>query len=184
LRLDVHGLEGKDPVSGKWRGKPEWHWNTNETDILRKIDINVANHTPSKFAKFAGKSLTVIRYAGKAFLVTGIASSAYEIYAAEDRAKEIVIQVGGWTGAWIGAWAGGKAGAAGGGVVGSAFAGVGAGPGAIGGGVFGAIGGGAAGWWIGSEVTETIYERWFTPIQKEEYVIACIQENQNAGGDL
>ncbi len=111
-------------------------------------------------------------------------SSAVEIYAAEDRCREIVRQTGGWTGAAIGAWAGGKLGAAGGAALGSMCGVIGAGPGGIAGGLFGAFGGGIAGWEGGTTITEIVYEKWFTPIEKEEYIISCYQDEKNAGAEF
>jgi RHS repeat-associated protein len=113
--------------------------------------------------RFAGK------VGGRVLVVVGIGNSAYEIYAAENKAKEITRQVGGWTGACTGA----KLGSLGGARLGAGIAlaagqfgpqvaapeeavtvPLGAGAGAI----LGGFGGALTGWWVGTEVTETVYE--------------------------
>ena len=97
--------------------------------------------------------------------------SAYDIYTAENRSREVVRQVGGWSGAIAGGWVGGKVGTAAGGAIGSLGAGAGAIPGAIIGGVGGAVVGGMAGWWAGTNISETVYDLVFTPLEKEEWVV-------------
>jgi len=103
--------------------------------------------------------------------VVGVGKSAFEIYRAEDRPREVVRQVGGWAGAVGGGWAGSKVGMAGGAAAGSFVAGAGAAPGAVIGGIGGAIFGGASGWWAGTTITERVYDVAFRPATKEEWVI-------------
>ena len=109
------------------------------------------------------KKGVALRVGGRVLIVTGMAMSAYEIYTAENKAREATRQVGGWAGAMAGGWAGGKLGGSGGAGVGSFFGGVGAGPGAIIGGLVGAFTGAWAGWKGGTTVTETIYDWVFEP---------------------
>ena len=94
-----------------------------------------------------GAGAKALKVGGRIMIVVGLASSGYEIYTADNRAKETCEQVGGWTGAASGAYAGGSAG--------SFFGPWGT---AIGG-----IGGGIIGWFAGEKAGENIYEFGFEP---------------------
>jgi len=168
FRVDYHGLNSTG-------GKPAWHYN--KTKGLASIKgLQAANHEVATGAKIAGRTITIFRYAGRAMFIAGVGMSAYDIYHAENKQREIARQVGGWTGALAGGALGAKGGTVAGAGVGVWFAGAGAAPGAAIGGTLGAIGGGVSGWVIGTEVSETVYDWVFTPIEKEEWVIYCDQE--------
>ena len=81
---------------------------------------------------------TVGRYAGKAFFLVGIASSAVRIYTAENRTKEAVKQAGGWFVGGVGATYCAAKGGILGAKIGLPFGGIGAPIGAIAGGLTGA----------------------------------------------
>ena len=115
--------------------------------------------------RFAGAR----RIGGRVLIFVAVSVSTYEIYTAENKAKEVTRQVGGWSGAWVGAKLGGyggaKLGAGAAAVAGQLGPQVGAPeeivtvPVCAGvGGLVGGLGGAVVGWWCGSEVTETVYE--------------------------
>lgn len=106
----------------------------------------------------------------------------YEVYKAENRPREVTRQVGGLAGAIIGArigsWTGIKVGAAGAAIAGQLgpqvgvpeelvtvplFSGVG--------GILGGIGGALWGGFLGTEISQTVYDWMFTPLEREEWVI-------------
>ena len=182
LRLDFHAKNPNlppDPITN-----PEyWHWNRNEVDILKDLNMGTVDHQPTKIGKYAGKTLKIIKYGGRVLLVVGMGTTAYEIYAAEDRAREVARQAGGWAGAYGGAWLGGKAGVQAG-FYGCSWAGVATGPCMIGGGFIGAVGGGWAGAYCGMWGTTILYDKIFTPVEIEEYEIAPCQDDENAGAEF
>lgn len=59
------------------------------------------------------------------------------------------------------------------GAIGSAGAGVGAAPGAVVGARIGALIGDVTGWWVGTSITERVYDWIFTELEKEEYEVVC-----------
>ena len=144
------------------------------------------NHAVTAGSITTGKTITIFRYGGRALFVVGVGMSAYDVYKAENRSRETVRQVSGWSGALlgarVGAWGGTKTGAAVAGVAGQ-FGPQVASPEelvtvpvcAIVGGVIGCVGGGAIGWWSGTEVSETVYDWILTPLEKEEWVV-CQEE--------
>ncbi len=105
------------------------------------------------------------KWGGRILVFVALGESAYTIYQAENKAKAITTEVGGWTGAWLGAKGGAATGVAIAVVAGNAgpqamlpeelvtvpaAAGVG--------GLLGGIGGGIGGFFFGKMVTETVYE--------------------------
>jgi len=56
------------------------------------------------------------------------------------------------------------------GAIGSAGAGVGAAPGSVVGARIGAL---ITGWWVGTSITERVYDWIFTELEKEEYEVVC-----------
>lgn len=174
FRLDYHAL---DNISGR----PVWHYNT--TKGFAKIKgLKATNHAATSGASAVGRILTIFRWGGRAMFVVGAGISAFDVYYAENKSREITRQVGGWTGAVVG----GKYGAKGGAKIGvaiAAFAGQ-AGPqvatpeeivtvpaGVIIGSIVGAIGGGIVGWIAGTKTTETTFDWIFQPLEKEEWII-------------
>jgi hypothetical protein len=55
-------------------------------------------------------------------------------------------------------------------------AGGGAAPGAVIGGVIGAVGGGIGGFWAGHKIVTTVWDWYFAPLEKEDYVIVCADD--------
>lgn len=98
--------------------------------------------------KWAGRVRGVFRWGGRVFLVVGLAADAFKIYRAQDKVKATVTTVGGWSGASAGM---------------TAFAAFWtpadvAGPWAWAVHGVGTLVAGGVGYWVGSEVTRTIYE--------------------------
>lgn len=89
------------------------------------------------------RSLNGLKIGGKAIVLVAIGLDAYEIYTSENKARTITSVVGGWGGAAAGAPLGAKGGAI-----------IGVGVGAAVGGLVGGI----SGYFIGREITETVYD--------------------------
>jgi hypothetical protein len=179
FRVDYRGLDSTE-------GKPAWHYN--KTSGFAKIrELSVADHAVTPTAAFTGKVITLFRWGGRALFLVGAGMSVYDIYHAEDKAREITRQVGGWSGAIAGGRACFPVGArfgAGAMTVAGQF-----GPqvttpeevvtvpaGAVIGGAIASLGCGVAGWFGGTKVTETVYDCTFSKLEKEEYVI-CAQDS-------
>lgn len=155
-------------------GKLGWHHNVSPS--ISKINgFNIADHT-EKGARAFKQTITIFKWGGRALFFVGAAVSLYENYHAEDKIREVIRQVGGWTGATAGSLAGGKVGAVTGGSIGSAGAGVGAAPGAVVGTGIGALIGGVTGWWVGTSIAERVYDWIFTELEKEEYEVICAKD--------
>jgi hypothetical protein len=152
-------------------------WHHNLSRVQQKLNLTVANHSTGAGATTAGQAINIYKWGGRALFVVGVASSAAEIYYAEDKQREIIIQAGGWAGAAAGGYLGAKGGAVVGGAAGAPFAGVGAVPGAAIGGFLGGLGGGALGFWGGSNASRVVYDTYFTPLTKEEWIVACEPTN-------
>ena len=136
--------------------------------------LHVENHSTGG-AKALGDTITVFKYAGRAYFAVAAVAFAYEIYRAEDKAREVTRQVSGWVAASAGALYGAKAGTYVGASIGSGAAGAGAIPGSVVGGFMGGLIGGAVGWWVGTGVSEVLYDWVFTPLEKEEYHLVCVE---------
>lgn len=98
--------------------------------------------------KWSGTVRGVFRWGGRLLIVVAIAADAYAIYHAEDKVKAVVETVGGWAGASAGA---------------AAFAALWApadvaGPAAWAVHGVGTLVAGGIGYWVGSELTRTVYE--------------------------
>lgn len=174
FRLDYHGLD-------QTQGQPAWHYN--KTSGFGKIrELKAANHSIQKSAAVTGKALTIFKLSGKPLFCVSAAYSVYDVYKAEDKAREITKQIGGLAGALAGA----RLGAQGGAKLGAAVAIVAGnlGPqavvpeetvtvpaGVVVGGFFGGLGGGIVGCFVGQKVTETVYDWTFTQLEKEEWKI-------------
>ncbi|WP_131447594.1 hypothetical protein [Parasulfuritortus cantonensis] len=174
FRLDYHGLESTG-------GRPVWHYN--RTSGFAHIDgLKAADHAVTPGAIATGRALTLFRWSGRALFVAGGALSLYEVYHAENKAREVARQVGGWTAA-ISA---GRYCAASGARIGAGIMTVAGqlGPqaavpeelvtvpaGAFLGSAIGGIGCGVVGWFAGSEVSQTVYDWIFKPLEKEEWLI-------------
>lgn len=174
FRLDYHGLNSTG-------GRPTWHYN--RTGGFANIDgLKVADHAVTSGAIATGRTLTIFRWGGRALFVAGVAMSVYDIYHAENKKREIIRQAGGWTGAITAgrycASAGAKIGA---GIMVTAGQ---LGPqvatpeeivtvpvGALVGGVIGGVGCGVVGLFAGTEITETVYDWIFKPLEKEEWIV-------------
>jgi len=153
-------------------GKDIWHYNQKGVNKIK--GLQATNHSATRGSVALGKTLTIFKWGGRALFVAGVAVSALEIYSAEDRTREAVIQAAGWAGAFAGGWVAAKLGTAGGAAVGAFFGGVGAVPGALIGGFIGGVAGGIGGWWAGSAAAATVYDWYFTPLEKEEWEWICV----------
>ena len=174
FRLDYHGLESTS-------GRPAWHYN--RTSGFAKIDgLKIADHAVTPGAAATGRALTIFRWGGRAMFVAGVAMSIYDVYHAENKAREITRQIGGWAGALTA----GRYCASAGAKVGAGFmTAVGQlGPqiatpeelvtvpaGALIGGAIGGAGCGVVGWFAGTELTEIVYDWTFKQLEKEEWVV-------------
>jgi len=164
-RLDYDILK-----QGRSAGKAGWEHN--QKGVAKILKLGVSNHQPAgRLASAAGRTLRIAKYGGRALFVVGAVDSAWNIYAAESRVKQAVLETGAWAGALAGAAAGAKAGAAGGAAIGVWFAGAGAAPGAGVGGAIGSIGGGVVGFWGGKKVTKAVVEAIWVPLETEEWEI-------------
>jgi len=152
-------------------------WHHNLKRVQQRLDLSVANHSVGRGASAAGRAITIYKWGGRAMFAVGVAISAVDIYNAEDKQREIIVQLGGWTGAVAGGVLGVKGGAWVGGGVGVWFGGAGAAPGAVIGGFAGGLVGGAAGFFGGSKVTRYVYDTYFVPLTKEEWMVACGSNN-------
>ena len=179
FRLDYHGLNSLG-------GKPAWHYNVTSgfakiKGLIRETRART-DHAVTFGSKATGKIITIFRWGGKAMFLVGGIMSACDIYYAENKAREITRQAGGWSGAVAMA----KYGAAGGAKLGATIAVVAGqtGPqvatpeeivtvpaGVVIGTIIGGIGGGIVGWIAGTIVTEVVFDWVFAPLQKEEWVI-------------
>ncbi|WP_164010481.1 LysM peptidoglycan-binding domain-containing protein [Pyxidicoccus trucidator] len=98
--------------------------------------------------KWSGRVRSVFRWGGRVFIVVGVAADLYKVIVAEDKVKAVVESAGGWAGASAGA---------------AAFA-LWWTPVDVAGPVAWAVHGvgtlvaGGVGYWVGSNVTRTIYE--------------------------
>lgn len=180
FRLDYHGLNSLG-------GKPAWHYNVtsgfaNVKGLTRGTRANT-DHAVTFGSRATGKIITIFRWGGRAMFVVGGVMSACDIYHADNKAREITRQVSGWSAALTM----GRYGAAGGAKLGAAIAVAAgqAGPqvaapeeivtvpaGTVIGSIVGGIGGGIVGWITGTEVSEVVFDRIFTPLQKEEWYVS------------
>jgi hypothetical protein len=153
-RFSKHAGDGEfavvsDPAKIQIKGGP-----TKLLETVKKAGIEAdpvvveAAQALAKKMKWAGRVRNVFRYGGRIMIVVAIAADVYKIYKAEDRVKTTIESVGGWAGATA---------------AGAAFAALWA-PADVAGPVAWAVHGvgtlvaGGIGYWVGSEVTRTIYE--------------------------
>lgn len=118
--------------------------------LPRRVNLGPLGKSPLRSNNLGAVAGRAVPMVGRGLLVTGIATSGYNIYNSENKPKTIATEAGGWTGAWLGA----KGGAAAGSAIGAFFGGAGAAPGALIGGIIG----GALGFWGGSTIVEVTYE--------------------------
>lgn len=182
LRLDYHEL----PVHSN--NPPVWHLNVDGNSGIAKVtNSRSLNHATSPKIKALGKTVTVFKYGGRICFIAGIGMSAIDIYRADNRVREAVKQVGGWSGAMLG----GKVGASLGAKVGATAAIT---LGQTGpqvavpeelisvpvcgflGGAGGGLVGGITGYFFGYKTTEKVYDWVFTPLEKEEWEVGCEQK--------
>ena len=179
LRVDYHEI----PIGSS--NPAEWHINIDGGSGIAKVDYSRSlNHQSTPQIRSLGRTITVFKYGGQICFLVGTGMSAIDIYKADNRVKETVRQVGGWSGALVG----GKIGASAGAKIGMSIALVGGqtGPqvatpeelvtvpffgfiGGVGGGLVGSIAGAV----LGSRTAELTYEWIFTPLEKEEWEVGC-----------
>ena len=151
------------------------NFNHHNRDSLYKL-IQVQNHSPSPHATRYVTALRLFKIGGRFLFAAAIASDAYSIYRAENRTREVVRTVAGWSGMLAGAWGGAKLGIAGGAYVGAHAGGIGVVPGTMIGGGLGGIIGGAIGYWAGSEIAVTVYDWYFQKLESEDATVCIIEE--------
>lgn len=138
-----------DPAKIRIKGGP-----TKLIETLSKAGVNAdpvvveAAEALATKLKWAGRVRNVFRYGGRILIVVAVAADVYKIYKAKDHVKATIESVGGWTGATAG---------------GAAFAAWWApadvaGPWAWAAHGVGTLVAGGIGYWLGSEITRTIYE--------------------------
>ncbi len=181
LRIDYH----KIPLNSN--NPKVWHSNVDGSSGVAKVtNSKVLDHAISVKAKLTGKTVTVFKQGGKIVFIAGVAMSAVDIYKAENKVREITRQVGGHTGALLGGKYGAKIGAAAGMKI-ALWAGQ-SGPQALTpeelltvpvfgtiGGVIGGLGGGVVGYFSGARAADKVYDWSFTPLEKEEWSVGCVQ---------
>ena len=82
--------------------------------IAKAANSKSLNHATSPKIKALGKTATVFKYGGRICFVAGIGMSAVDVYRADNRVRETVRRVGGWTGAVLGGRVGASLGTSGG----------------------------------------------------------------------
>ena len=181
LRLDYHEL----PLGSS--NPPEWHMNVDGGSGIAKVaNSSSLGHTTSTKIRGTGKIITVFKHKNslKICFIAGIGMSLVDIYKADNRIRESARQVNGWAGAYAGGRLGSSIGARAG--MSIAIAAGQAGPqittpeelltvpvfGAIGG-ISGGIVGCVGGFFFGATTAEKIYDWIFTPLEKEEWEVAC-----------
>jgi hypothetical protein len=136
----------------------DYHWNQKGT----YSDFGIADHTPSGDAgEVLYRGARTLRYAGRVFLIAGLAMDLYSIVVARKRWRQVARVTAGWAGSWAGCESLGA---------GLAAAGTAIEPGlgtAIGGGV-GCIAGGIAGYagasWAAGHAYDWVEESFFDPV--------------------
>ena len=87
FRLDYHPLPST-------AGRPVWHYNTvrklAKVKGLTRGTFASTNHAVTAGSRVTGQLITIFRYGGAALFVVGGGISGYEIYRAENRAREAV----------------------------------------------------------------------------------------------
>ena len=151
------------------------NFNHHNRDGLYKL-IPVQNHSPSPHATRYVTTLRLFKIGGRFLFAAAIASDAYSIYRAENRTREVVRAVAGWSGMLAGAWGGAKLGIAGGAYAGVHAGGIGVVPGTMIGGGLGGIIGGAIGYWAGSEIAVTVYDWYFQKLESEDATVCIVEE--------
>lgn len=106
------------------------NFNHHNRDGLYKL-IPVQNHSPSPHATRYVTALRLFKIGGRFLFAVAIASDAYSIYQAQNRTREVVRTVAGWSGMLAGAWGGTKVGVAGGAYIGAHTGGIGVVPGTM-----------------------------------------------------
>ena len=152
-------------------GQPGELWHHNQEGVTKVLQLGVTDHSFGPGATKLGRAITLYKWGGRALFAAGVAGSLISIYEAQDKARAVVQQVGGWAGAWIGAEGGAYGGAAGGAAVGVWVDGIGAAPGATGGAIIGGLIGGATGFWSGERIATTLYDWAFSKLQEETWYV-------------
>lgn len=146
----------------------EYHWNQSGTHGT----FGIANHSPAgRVGQLLYQGAKYYKYAGRVFLVVGLAADAYSIVVAKKRTREVARVVSGWTGAWAGCRIVGALGARTGLAAGSVEPGGGNAIGAVIGGAAGCLVGGVGGYnaaaWAGTVVYDKIEETYFEALPEE-----------------
>ena len=181
FRLDYYALPDT-------AGRPAWHYNTTRklarVQGLTRGSFASTNHAVTIGSRVTGQVITLFQYGGAAMFAVGGAVSAYDVYKADNRPRELTRQVGGLAGAIVGArigsWTGIKVGAAAAGIAGQAGPQLGTPEELVTVplfsvicGIVGGIGGAVWGGFLGTEISQTVYDWIFTPLDKEEWVICA-----------
>jgi hypothetical protein len=142
----------------KTTGQVDYHWNQKGTHAK----FGIPDHTPTgKAGATLYRGAKYFRYAGRVFLVAGVAIDAYSIVVAKKRWRQATRVLAGWGGAWAGC----KIVGAGAAAVGTAIEpGGGTGVGGIGGCIVGGIGGYVGASWAAGEAYDWIEEIVFEPV--------------------
>ncbi len=162
-RLFIQDVTGKrvlrlDYGYNKITGVQDYHWNQKGTFA----DFGIADHTPvGSSGEALFKAATYFRYAGRVFLVAGIAMDAYSIVVAKKRWRQVARVAAGWAGAEAGCAVVGGWGAGGGTV---AEPGGGTAVGGIAGCIVGGVGGYFGASWAAGEVYDLVEETLFEPL--------------------
>ncbi len=138
-----------DPAKIKLKGGPQAVIAQLEGSGFKAEPIVVeAAQAMANQLKWAGRVRTALRIGGRIMIVVAIAADVIKIYYAQDRTKAVIESLGGWAGATAGA---------------AAFSALWtpldvAGPWAWAGHGVGTLVAGGIGYWVGSEITRTVYE--------------------------
>jgi len=164
--VNTHYRLDYGPVKG---GGKAFHEHTSGLNQVK--GFQTVEHLPTLRASALGGSLNLLKWGGRATFFVGMAASAIEVYQAENKARQTVIEVTGMAGAIGAGVVGAKLGVGAGTSIGAFAAGGGAAPGAIIGGAIGGIGFGIGGYYAGAKVAAIAYDWTFSPPQSEEWVI-------------
>lgn len=139
-------------------GNVEYHWNQKGTFK----EFGIADHTPAgSMGEGLFKGAKFLKYAGRVFLVAGIAMDAYSIVTAKKKLRQVVRVTSGWAGAEAGAYYLGAAGAE----WGSVEPGGGTAIGGLGGSVIGGIFGYFGASWVAGKTYDWVEETYFEPVE-------------------
>jgi hypothetical protein len=149
LRLD-YGYNARS-------GRVDYHWNQQGTHA----EFGITNHEGAEAGEALYRGARALRYAGRVFLVAGLAMDLYSVVVARKRWRQVARVAAGWAGGWAGCETVGAGGAYLGTMV---EPGVGTAVGGLGGCIVGGIAGYAGASWAAGQAYDWVEETYFEPV--------------------